>query len=185
MSDWTKKIEVGRSEQPMFCSHDTETGNERSLAVLRYLRLLVQAGEHFNQQLQRDYRVSQGQLACLHMLRQDGSMPISRLAKGLCVEPSTVTGVVDRLEQKGLVRRTRQGPDRRVITIELTETGSTLAENAPPSVPSFLRIGMKELTEQEAAAIVDALAKLVEMLQRHSTFSKEPAPDPFQSETMR
>jgi len=161
--------EAGGKVQSCACSRDSETGDERSLAVLRYLRLLGQAGEQFNQQLQRDHQVSLSQLACLNMLHQHGSMPISRLAKGLVVEPSTATGVVDRMEQKGLVIRTRQGADRRVVTIELTEIGRALAENSPPSVPRFLRIGMKELSDKEAKAVIDALATLVEMLHRYST----------------
>ena len=168
MSDLAGEDEASGKGQPLRCSRDGETKDERSMVVLRYLRVLGQAGEHFNQQLLRDHQVSQSQLACLNMLRQDGSMPISRLAKGLAVEPSTATGVIDRLEQKGLVRRTRQGSDRRVVTIELTQKGRALAENSPPSVPGFLRIGMKELSEQDAKTVVDALALLVEMLQRHS-----------------
>lgn len=178
MGDGMNEDEAGRKEQPCVCSRDTGTGDERSLTVLRYLRLLGQAGEQYSQQLQRDFQVSQSQLACLNMLLRDGSMPISRLAKGLIVEPSTVTGVVDRLEQKGLVRRTRQGTDRRVVTIELTQTGRTLAEMAPPSVPGFLRIGMNEISEQEATAIADALATLVEMLRRHGVLPQEPEPAP-------
>ena len=169
MGEHTREDAAERRDQPLASSSHAEEADERSFAVLTYLKLLGQAGEHFNRKLQRDYQVSQSQLACLKMLHQDGSMPISRLAKGLFVEPSTVTGVVDRLEHKGLVKRTRQGTDRRVVTIELTDTGQELAANAPSSIPRFLRKGMRELSEPEASTIVDALAKLVEMLNKHRT----------------
>ena len=82
----------------------------------------------------------------------------------MLVKSSTVTGVVDRLEQKGLVRRIRNSPDRRVITIELTELGIRLAENAPPPIQQKIIDGLKKLSGTEIDEIADSLSRLTGML---------------------
>jgi DNA-binding MarR family transcriptional regulator len=82
----------------------------------------------------------------------------------MLVKSSTVTGVVDRLVQKGLVQRVRNSPDRRVITIELTKTGDQLAENAPPPIQQKIIDGLKKLSESEIDEIAFILSRLTDML---------------------
>ena len=80
------------------------------------------------------------------------------------VKSSTVTGIIDRLEQKGLVTRSRTSPDRRVITVELTESGRTLAENAPPPIQQKVIEGLERLPQSEMEKIVLGLNMLTQML---------------------
>jgi DNA-binding MarR family transcriptional regulator len=85
----------------------------------------------------------------------------------MMVKSSTVTGVIDRLELKGLVTRIRNSPDRRIITIELTESGKSLAENAPPPIQQKIIDGMKRHSDLEKEQIVLSLTKLTNMLDVH------------------
>jgi DNA-binding MarR family transcriptional regulator len=80
------------------------------------------------------------------------------------VKSSTVTGIIDRLEQKGLVLRLRNSPDRRVITIELTDAGKKLAQNAPPPLQRKIVEGLQNLPSNEIEQIVLSLTKLTHML---------------------
>jgi DNA-binding MarR family transcriptional regulator len=80
-------------------------------------------------------------------LYENGSLPLSQIAKHIMVKSSTVTGIVDRLGQKGLVRRVRNSPDRRMITIELTEAGNALAQHAPTPVQQKIVDGLNMLTQ--------------------------------------
>jgi DNA-binding MarR family transcriptional regulator len=80
------------------------------------------------------------------------------------VKSSTVTGVVDRLEKKGLAERMRNSPDRRVITIQLTETGKKLAKNAPPPIQQKIIDGLKETENDKKEQIVHSLNMLTSML---------------------
>jgi DNA-binding MarR family transcriptional regulator len=82
----------------------------------------------------------------------------------MMVKSSTVTGVVDRLEQKGLVERVRNSPDRRVITIQLTQAGKNLTANAPPPIQRKIIKGLKNLSQKDIESIVLALSKLTDML---------------------
>jgi len=80
------------------------------------------------------------------------------------VKSSTVTGIVDRLEQKKFIKRFRNSPDRRVITIELTKAGIKLAENAPPPIQQKIIDGLKRLSDDKSEQISLSLIKLTNML---------------------
>ncbi len=108
--------------------------------------------------------MSAPQLATLRILLHDGAMPASQIAKKIMVNSSTLTGVIDRLEQKGLVSRARNDRDRRIIRIELTDWGRALAENAPPPIQVKIIKGMRKLEQEEREKIIQSLTKLAEMI---------------------
>jgi DNA-binding MarR family transcriptional regulator len=140
----------------------TDTNGIRDVIYL--MRRLMQAEERYTKELNKKFSVSAPQVACLLALLDNGSMSPSQLAKKIMVESSTVTGVIDRLEQKGLVARTRISRDRRVITVELTEAGRRLAENAPPPIQQKIVKGLSKIDEADRAQIIRTLNKLTEMV---------------------
>ncbi len=132
--------------------------------IIWYLRRLIQAEEVHNKSLNQRFQVSQPQLSCILALYEYGHMSSSTLATYILVRPSTMTGIIDRLEQKGLVSRQRSDTDRRVVTIELTELGRGLAQHAPPPLPDSIIRGLKRLPSQTTKKIVKNLATLVSLL---------------------
>ena len=62
----------------------------------------------------------------LHLIEPGRPLPMSRLADTLSCDASNVTGLVDRLESRGLVRRQPSVEDRRVKVLQLTPAGSRL-----------------------------------------------------------
>jgi MarR family transcriptional regulator, organic hydroperoxide resistance regulator len=62
----------------------------------------------------------------LHLIEPERPLPMSRLAETLSCDASNVTGLVDRLESRGLVRRRPSVEDRRVKVLQLTPAGSKL-----------------------------------------------------------
>jgi len=71
------------------------------------------------------------------------------------------------LEKKGLAERMRNSPDRRVITIELTEAGKNLAQNAPPPIQQKIIDGLKQTENAKKELIVSSLNMLTDMLDVH------------------
>ncbi|MBW1827923.1 MAG: MarR family transcriptional regulator [Deltaproteobacteria bacterium] len=142
----------------------SQVHRDKTRSIIFSIRKLIQAGELYSKELSKIHSISAAQLNCLLTLFENGPLPPSQIAKHMLVKSSTVTGVVDRLEQKGLVRRVRNSPDRRIVTIELTETGNQLAENAPPPIQQKIVDGLKKISEKEIDEIVFALTKLTDML---------------------
>ncbi len=137
---------------------------DRIKEIIYQIRRLIQANDLFTKELNREYKVSAPQLNCLVTLYENGSLPPSQIARLIVVKSSTVTGIIDRLEQKGLVARVRKSSDRRVITIELTEAGGKLAENAPPPLHHKIVAGLKKLPQDEITNVVESLNVLTRML---------------------
>jgi DNA-binding MarR family transcriptional regulator len=136
----------------------------RTKEILFSIRKLMQAGEFYTKELNKKYQVSAPQLNCLLSLYENGPLPPSQIAKHIMVKSSTVTGIVDRLEQKDLVKRFRNSPDRRIITIELTDSGKNLAKNAPPPIQQKIIDGLKKLSKDKLDQINLSLTKLTDML---------------------
>jgi DNA-binding MarR family transcriptional regulator len=137
---------------------------KRSKEIIYSIRRLMQAGELYTKELNKIYNVSSAQLNCLLALYENGPLSPSQIAKHILVNSSTVTGIIDRLEQKGLVRRLRISQDRRVITIELTKNGKVLAENAPPPVQQKIIDGLNKLSEEQIDQTATILLNLTDML---------------------
>ncbi|ACL03419.1 MarR family winged helix-turn-helix transcriptional regulator [Desulfatibacillum aliphaticivorans] len=132
--------------------------------IVWLIRRLIQAEEMYTKELSRTYLVSGPQLACLMALYEKGSLSLSRLAAEIMVKSSTVTGIIDRLENKGLVIRSRTNKDRRVITVELTDKGRDMASDAPPPLQKQIIEGLENLPPQEVAEIVSSLSKLIHFI---------------------
>src|SRR6476661_5195119 len=73
-----------------------------------------------------EFDLSPAQCHVLHLIEPGRPLPMRRLADTLSCDASNVTGLVDRLESRGLVRRRPSPQDRRVKVLQLTPTGSRL-----------------------------------------------------------
>ena len=141
--------------------------DDRTREVVWLIRKLVQGGELYTKELNKKYQVSAAQLSCLLALSEQGPLPPSQIAKYIMVNSSTITGIIDRLEQKGFVQRSRTSPDRRIITISLTEKGKSLVQSAPPPLQKKIVEGLKRLPPPEVDEIVQVLVKLATMMDVH------------------
>jgi DNA-binding MarR family transcriptional regulator len=90
-----------------------------------------------NERLYGTLTVSQSY--CLRILYFQGPRTMSELAGGLRVRLSTITGVIDQLEDKGLVERTDHPEDRRSLHVRLTPKGRTLYRTAHEAFLSHLK----------------------------------------------
>ena len=67
--------------------------------------------------------ISLGHLQILWILQEHGPLPVSRLADWLGIGAPNATGLLDRMEQRGLVERARDAEDRRVVLARATDLG--------------------------------------------------------------
>jgi len=142
--------------------------NDQIKEIMYFVRRLIQAEESYTKELEKKYQISVPQLCCLIALSENGPMPPSHIAKWIMVNSSTVTGIIDRLEQKGLVSRSRNSSDRRVITISLTTGGQMLADKSPFPIQQKIVDGLKRISSHEREEIIGALRKLAFMLDSYT-----------------
>ena len=88
-------------------------------------------------------------LQVLTVLETEGPVPMGALADSLDVSQASATGIVDRMEQRGLIERRRDDEDRRVIRVALTEAGSRLLAGVAADRRERLGYLLEELTNDE------------------------------------
>ena len=115
------------------------------------------------------YDVTPAQTHVLLYLQQHGGrVPQHELAEFLRVKPSTVNGVLDRMEEKGLVRRSVNGSDARRRLITLTEKG---AEQQALFQQSFLDVEaamVRGFTQEERETLCALLDRVIQNLKEES-----------------
>ena len=104
----------------------------------------------------------------LYLQQHGGQVPQHELAGYLRVKPSTINGVLDRMEEKGLVRRSVSGSDARRRLITLTDKG---AEQQALFQQSFLDVEgamVRGFTREEREALCALLNRVIQNLKEDS-----------------
>ena len=110
--------------------------------------------------LAAELQLSPAQCHVLRLIEPGRPIPMGRVAETLACDASNVTGLVDRLESRGLVRRRPSGADRRVKVLALTPTGSRLRAllldrmTTPPAT-------LGRLSVREQRSLVQILTRLL------------------------
>jgi len=142
------------------------TSNETpGMRIIKALRRIIHAIEVHSHKLNSDFNITAPQMICLYSLISGGKMTQSELAKQVSMGMSTINGVIDRLEKKGLVLRQRDIKDRRKVFIRVTKAGKELKKKAPSLLQEpFLR-SLNKLSEYEQVNIAFSLEKVVRLME--------------------
>jgi DNA-binding MarR family transcriptional regulator len=121
-------------------------------------------GEH-SRKIEHETGLSGSKLWVIKMLDGAPPMKVSELARRMHLHPATMVGVLDRLEAKGLVQRTRSNDDRRVVHIVITEQGRELIRNSPEMAQGLLVKGLETLTDKKVKIVSEGLEQIVSILE--------------------
>jgi MarR family transcriptional regulator, 2-MHQ and catechol-resistance regulon repressor len=100
------------------------------------------------------------EFAVLEVLFHKGKQTIQQLASSVLISSGSMTYVIDKLEQKALLKRNACPEDRRVIHITLTENGLELMNNIMPKHEEFVDFTFESLTSNEKEDLVRLLKKV-------------------------
>jgi DNA-binding MarR family transcriptional regulator len=104
--------------------------------------------------------VSMGHLHLMSVIDRHGEMAMSRLAEVLDVSVSNATGLIDRMEERGLVARRRVADDRRVVLVGLTEAGRQALTDLELLRNDLLARILGHLDDRQLARVAGALDDL-------------------------
>jgi MarR family 2-MHQ and catechol resistance regulon transcriptional repressor len=100
------------------------------------------------------------EIRILRAVSRENCCPMGSLADKICLSLSSVTGLIDRLVSKKLVKRDRSSEDRRVVQVELTDQGKALNEQAMEGPVEFARGLLKGLNAEEQEALLSLFRKI-------------------------
>ncbi len=132
--------------------------------IVGAIRRLIRAVSIDSVKMSRQFSLTAPQSGVIRCLAGTGAISSAALSRELYVTPSNITGIIDRLERKGLVQRVRKADDRRVILIQLTDEGRKLSRGLPDPIEIRLIAGLSELPEKEIRKLDASLDKIIDIL---------------------
>ena len=133
--------------------------------IVLALRRVSQAIDLWSRHLWQDYGLTSPQLATLREILAGRNVSPGALASVLYLSQPTVTGILGRLEQRGLVRRERSDTDRRSTIVVATDLGKELAAKAPPLLRDNFRRELVKLPDWKQTEILSVLQQVAHMMQ--------------------
>ena len=107
-------------------------------------------------------RITMTQLSVLRQLR-NGPQTVGRLGAEVGLSPASVTRLVDRLEKRGLVARSRDAEDRRRVDVRLTSYGERVLGESKVFRGSDVHLAVEAMTSEERRRMTRALVRFVEL----------------------
>ncbi|QEL64828.1 hypothetical protein OTERR_13520 [Oryzomicrobium terrae] len=150
---------------------------EPHLSTLAALVRCYQAFEAFSGGHVRSLGLTPPQFDIIATLGNTPGMTFRELGERTLITKGTLTGVVDRLEEKGLVRRVGLESDRRCTRVELTPEGDALFQRVFPAHMDFCRPAFDCLTPEARASLEAGLDTL-----RRSFLAHQPSGQPTSSD---
>jgi DNA-binding MarR family transcriptional regulator len=132
--------------------------------IFSLLRRVINTVELYSSRLKDRTGINASQLSCMLIIYTAGPLSITKISEHVSLSPSMLTSIVDQLEKKELVVRSRKSSDRRVILIELTEKGKQLARHAPPSFQEQLTTVLDRKTGDFKKSLRSHLSQLLSII---------------------
>ncbi|SDN37366.1 MarR family winged helix-turn-helix transcriptional regulator [Pseudomonas jinjuensis] len=136
-----------------------------ALAIFQALRRLQQAGEVHSKRLGRYGGLTPLQLLILQVLEVEVEITASQLAKRVSLSQASLSGVLDRLESRGLMARRRDEQDRRKQWLLLEDAGREALQAAPSLLPEHAMARFAELAEWEQHSILAGLLRAADLFE--------------------
>ena len=133
---------------------------EPFLPVVRELVRAYQAFENYTDENVRQLGLTSPQFDVIATLGNTAGMTMNTLAEKTLVTKGTLTGIVDRLEKKGFVRREVPEGDRRCFVVVLTPEGEQLFEQVFPAQIGHIKQRFNKLDSSDLEEVLAALKKL-------------------------
>lgn len=138
---------------------NVQTDVDRIVEAIVYL---YTESRRVTKELARAHGLTGPQVTALKLLEGFGTLSLSELGARMSAKSSTVTGLVDRMERDGLVRRRRSREDRRVIHLEATPAGLAVAGAVPVTAMEIFGDALRSLSREDRAELTRILGHLAE-----------------------
>lgn len=132
--------------------------------ILVALRRITRAIDLRSRTLLQDYGLTAPQLITLQAIARQQPATAGTLAKAVHLGRPTVTGILNRLERRGMVQRVRGGQDRRTVQVTLTPEGERVLHAAPSPLQDQFQYELEKLKGWERTQILATLQRIADMM---------------------
>ena len=132
--------------------------------LMKSIRRIVRAIDTRSKQIVRETGLTIPQIVVLSAVRDLGEVTTLAISRYADLSAATTVMILEKLEQRGLVTRTRSRIDRRVVHTALTPIGARMLAAAPPLLHDRFTTALRALTRDRRTAIVAAFDEVAELL---------------------
>lgn len=132
--------------------------------IVAALRRIVRAVDLHSKRLVELFGLTGPQLATLQEASRLGPTTPSVIARTVHLSQGTVTGILHRLEQRGLITRTRSETDRRAVIVQISGEGTRLLDLAPSLLQDEFRHELERLEQWERHQILSTLQRVATLM---------------------
>jgi len=138
--------------------------DNRSNTALVALRRILRVTELNSRNLARQSDLTASQLLLLKHVAEHGQALPSAIARAIELKQATITVLINKLEEDGLVTRSRDTEDRRRVWVRLTDAGRSVLDRSPDLLQSRFEHGFDQLEEWEQSMIITTLERIASLL---------------------
>ena len=142
--------------------------SDLSLEVLGLFRLIFKSANKHFEAIEKSVGISGAQLWALSEIASSPDITVNRLAKVMSLHQSTTSNLIDKMEEKGLIERTRSEQDRRVVNVRPTEQGQSILNNAPGPFKGILPDALMRMDDKSLLDLKTNLMQLIATMQLKS-----------------
>ncbi len=134
--------------------------------ILTNLRKIIRSINLESKRIEKQYGISIPQLLCLSFLNGQADFKASQkeIKQFLNLNASTVTGIINRLEQKGMVAKLPKTKDKRVTLITITAKGSELIKQTPEILHQQLISKLQKLSPEAITKLKTSFDTIIDFL---------------------
>lgn len=152
-------------------SHEAPPGGPKSRpeidSIVETIIYLYTESRRLTKGMAREVGLTGPQLTVIKLLETFDDLSLSSLSERIRAQNSTVTGIIDRMEREGLVRRERSTQDRRVVHIRLSDKGARLARQVQVEPMEIFRGALLSLTHADLKDLLRIMNKLQKYVRTH------------------
>lgn len=129
------------------------------------LRRIIRVIDSNSRYLAQKYGLTGPQLSILQELFRTGEIPSGNLAKNVNLSNATVTDILDRLEKREFIIRTRSTIDKRRVFVKITEAGQKILLQTPSMLQEHLEKAFKRMQDWERNLLLSSLQRIAAILE--------------------
>ena len=147
------------------------------LEILQKFRIIVSAAQKYSQRVEKQLGVTGAQLWIMKEIDVIPGRRVGEVAKKLAIHQTTASNLLDALERKGMVEKTRQATDQRIVNLSLTEKGKFLMKKAPEPVRGLLPEALSQMRGDDLLRLGESMDVLLQSIQQvDEEFALQPLP---------
>ncbi|WP_281648790.1 MarR family winged helix-turn-helix transcriptional regulator [Parendozoicomonas sp. Alg238-R29] len=136
--------------------------------VLVSLRQIMRATDLHSKRMIKVCGLTIPQVMVLRAIKQLGDVTVKRVSQDVSLSQATVTTILNRLEERGLIERVRSVTDKRIVNARLTSNGREVLSNTPPLLHEKFIERFESLEDWEKTQLLSALQRIANMMDAES-----------------